>query len=248
MSARISPDDRTALNALIDGELDGAAVSALEARIATDATLRAAHEEILAIRNAVTGLPRPQLPAGFRDRIMTPSVPTLKPTHRWTEGWRGIAAAVGLTAIVTSSATWLLVPRAASLEMLVASAHQRSLLAASPVDVLSSDRHTVKPWLDARLGLSPPAPDLAAQGYPLVGGRVEVLGQQPVPVLVYRHNEHTISVIAIPGSAGSEGPRASAWGGYNMSEWTAAGFRFIAVSDLEASELATFVTDYLGAV
>ena len=135
-------------------------------------------------------------------------------------------------------------PRGTSLESLVAASHRRSLLATSPLDVVSSDRHTVKPWLDARLGVSPPAPDLAAAGYPLLGGRVEVLGQQPVPALVYRHNEHTITLVAVPGSTVTAPARAFAADGYNMMEWSAAGFGFIAVSDLESGELSSFVSDY----
>jgi anti-sigma factor RsiW len=113
--------------------------------------------------------------------------------------------------------------------------------------VLSSDRHTVKPYLDAHLGLSPPAPDLATQGYPLVGGRVEVIGQQPVPTLVYRHNEHTISVVARPGTTAAAAPKPLASGGYNMVEWSGDGFAFTAVSDLEPDELRSFVADYVTA-
>ena len=166
----------------------------------------------------------------------------------WLEGWQNIAAAVIVTAFLASGATyWLASPRSASLEDLIAAGHRRSLLAATPVDVQSSDRHTVKPWLDAHLGISPPAPDLALVGYPLIGGRVDVLGQQAVPTLVYRHNEHTISVVALPGSAGSSAPHALASGGYNMVEWSANGFAFTAVSDLELGELQAFVEGYRAA-
>jgi anti-sigma factor RsiW len=153
-----------------------------------------------------------------------------------------------ITAFLASGATyWLATPRSTSMEELIAAGHHRSLLAATPVDVQSSDRHTVKPWLDAHLGLSPPAPDLASSGYPLLGGRVDVLGQQAVPTLVYRHNEHTISVVALPGSAGTSAPRSLASGGYNMVEWSANGFAFTAVSDLEPSELLSFVNGYRAA-
>lgn len=253
----ITDDDRIALNALVDGELDAAATAAIEARIAADPAVRAARDEIASTRAAIARLPRPELPSGLRDRIAAlsgaaPARPAPRHwTQRWrtdawrTEGWRNIAAAVVLTALVTGSATWLVArPTPPGLETLVASAHHRSLLATTPVDVLSSDRHTVKPWLDSHLGVSPPAPDLTQAGYPLVGGRVDVLGQQAVPALVYRHNEHTISLIAVPGAADTAAPRGFASGGYNMVEWTAAGFDFIAVSDLEPAELAVFVKAY----
>lgn len=254
--SRVTQDDRIILNALVDGELPPAQVGALETRLANEPELAAARDEIAATKAALGSLPRPALSSQFVDRIAaiagsqqaTASVP---PKRRWRlpEGWRNVAAAIVLTGVVTSSATWfLLLPQSSSFELLVASAHQRSLLSASPVDVLSSDRHTVKPWLDARLGLSPPAPDLAAGGYPLVGGRVEVISQQALPALVYKHNEHTISVIAVPTNAASRAPQNLASGGYNMVEWVAAGFKFVAVSDLEPQELALFASDYLAAV
>lgn len=251
MSRALSPEERTALNALVDGELDAQEAMAWSARIATDPVLAAARDEIEAMRDAVLGLERPTVSADFLKRIEALTVPAggsvpRRAARQWTGGWQSMAAAVVITALIASSATYYLAaPRGGSFEMLVADAHRRSLLAASPVDILSSDRHTVKPWLDGRLGISPPAPDLAAQGYPLVGGRVEVLGERPLPALVYRHNEHTISVIAQPEATRTAAPTLLAAGGYNMVEWSAGGFRFTAASDLEAGELMTFAADYL---
>jgi len=254
MTRTIPEDDRIALNALADGELDTATASTLVARLAADADLQQAYDTIVATRDALGGLELPVVPLEFLARIenlATPSPadsPLLRPRHYRWEGWRNIAASVLVTALIASSATYLFTsPRGPSLEQMVASAHRRSLLAANPVDVLSSDRHTVKPWLDQHLGVSPPAPDLAAAGYPLLGGRVEVLGQQALPTLVYRHNEHTISVVAQPGSTTTAAPRSLASGGYNMVEWSIAGFDFTAASDLEPAELATFVAAYLKA-
>lgn len=249
MSRILTEEERTALNAFVDGELDAREAMAWSARLTADPVLAAARDEIEATRDAVSALERPAVSADFLRRIeaMAPASGTPRPARHRAEGWQSIAAAVVITALIASSATYYLAaPRGASFEMLVADAHRRSLLAASPVDVLSSDRHTVKPWLDNRLGISPPAPDLATQGYPLLGGRVEVLGQQPVPTLVYRHNEHTISIVAYPGTT-SAAPTALALAGYNMVEWSGEGFAFIAVSDLEAAELMTFAKAYQAA-
>ena len=251
----ISQDDRIALNALVDGQLSPSEAAALEARIAAEAALAAARNEIAATRTALRNLPRPAVSPRFLeaiDALAEPAKPAVVPQpprrNAWFEGWQNIAAAVVITAFLASGATyWLSAPRPATLEELIADGHHRSLLAATPVDVQSSDRHTVKPWLDARLGISPPAPDLAPTGYPLVGGRVEVLGGQAVPALVYRHNEHTISLVARPSAAAATVPRAFASGGYNMLEWIANGFAFTVVSDLEPSELAAFVDNYRAA-
>lgn len=252
--SRISQDDRIALNALIDGELSATQATALEARIAAEPALAAARDKIHAARAALQDLPRPEVSSRFLDAIDALAgpapVPAATPPRRnaWLDGWQNIAAAVIVTAFLASGATyWLATPRSASLEELIAAGHHRSLLAATPVDVQSSDRHTVKPWLDAHLGLSPPAPDLATEGYPLLGGRIDVLGQQAVPTLVYRHNEHTISVVAQPGTTSTSAPKALASGGYNMVEWSANGFAFTAVSDLEPSELLGFVDGYRAA-
>jgi len=249
VSRFITEEELAALNALVDGELDAREATAWSARVAADLELAAARDAIQATRDAVGALDRPDVSEEFLKRIEALAVPTapvrMRPARDWAEGWQSIAAAVVITALVASSATYYLAsPRVASFEMLVADAHRRSLLAASPVDVLSSDRHTVKPWLDARIGISPPAPDLAGQGYPLVGGRVDVLGREPLPTLVYRHNEHTISVVARPQSGPNISPTTLASGGYNMVEWSGNGFAFTAASDLEATELATFVSDY----
>ena len=252
MSRTLSEDERIALNALVDGELDARTAMVWTAKIGGDPALAAARDEIEAARAAVQAVERPAVSADFLRRIeglaAPAAAPVARPVRRWLDGWQNIAAAIVLTALVASSATYYLAaPRGTSFDQLVADAHRRSLLAASPVDVLSSDRHTVKPWLDARLGVSPPAPDLSAQGYPLLGGRVEVIGQQPVPTLVYRHNEHTISVVAQPASTATIAPSARASGGYNMVAWSGGGFAFTAVSDLEADELSGFVADYLSA-
>ena len=119
----------------------------------------------------------------------------------------------------------------------VVAGHIRSLLASQPFDVASSDRHTVKPWFTARLPESPQVPDLAAQGFTLLGGRVDVIGHDPVATIVYKHAAHTVSVTTLrPGQSVSD--RAIA--GYNVRSWSDADFTYVAVSDLSAADLATF--------
>lgn len=250
MSNGISETDLVDLNALVDGELDSTAAAKLEHRIALDPNLRSARDAIAVARDAVGGLPRPVVSAALLGRIesLAEHSATPKPS-RWPASrsfsWRSLAASIIVSALAASGLTYSLIgPRETSADQSIAAAHRRSLLAASPVDVASSDRHTVKPWLDARLGLSPPAPDMATSGFALVGGRVDVLEQQVVPTLVYRHNEHTISLIARPATAGTAEPRDFSSGGYNMVRWTGAGFLFTAVSDLEQGELDAFVADY----
>ncbi len=249
--ARLPPEaDLVMLNALVDGELDAPTAAALERRIADEPELGKAHEAIIATRAALARLERPEVGTMLLDRIETAadaSGPTSPPRQpHWQVDWRALAASTVVAFIAAGSGGyWLGANRPSQTTSdLVASTHHRSLLAASPVDIASSDRHTVKPWLDNRIGISPPAPDLAAKGFSLVGGRVDVIGGNAVPTLVYRHNEHLITVVAEPAAAGTSGPQSKQTDGYNMVRWTSSGFSYWAVSDLERAELDGFVADY----
>ncbi|RVD32566.1 anti-sigma factor [Mesorhizobium sp. M4B.F.Ca.ET.215.01.1.1] len=161
--------------------------------------------------------------------------------------WRALAASIVISAVLASGATqWLMFNGASdSFAAAVASGHRRSLLAASPIDIVSSDRHTVKPWLDARIGVSPPAPDLAQDGYALIGGRVEVIADRPVPALVYRHREHLITLVAEPQQGGSVSqPEDLSSGGFSLVHWSDGAFSYWAISDMERPELDDFVARF----
>ncbi|MGO4641780.1 anti-sigma factor [Mesorhizobium sp. 2RAF45] len=161
--------------------------------------------------------------------------------------WRAIAASIMISAVLASGATqWVMQSGVDDgLAAAVASGHRRSLLAASPIDIVSSDRHTVKPWLDARIGVSPPAPDLAQDGYALIGGRVEVISGRPVPALVYRHREHLITLVAEPQQGGkTTQPDDLSSGGFSMVHWSDGAFSYWAISDMERPELDDFVARF----
>src|SRR5439155_4848320 len=140
--------------------------------------------------------------------------------------WRALAASVMLAFIVGSSSTWLalrqgmLSPADATADMVVAS-HIRALKAPQPADVASSDNHTVKPWFNGRVSEAPRVVDLGSEGFPLVGGRVDVIGRVPVPTLVYRRRQHLISLMALPsGQAPAVTSAAGSIAGYNILTWT----------------------------
>ncbi|MGX9142979.1 anti-sigma factor family protein [Mesorhizobium sp. 128a] len=161
--------------------------------------------------------------------------------------WRAMAASIVMTAVLASGATqWVMLNRTSdSIAAEIAGDHRRSLLAASPIDIVSSDRHTVKPWLDARIGVSPPAPDLATDGFALIGGRVEVVSGRPVPALVYRHREHLITLVAEPQQGGRvTEPKDVSSGGFSMVHWSDGAFSYWAISDMERPELDDFVARF----
>jgi anti-sigma factor RsiW len=148
--------------------------------------------------------------------------------------WFGFAALI-LSAVGVAVALHLRQPAAdgAFVDELVAS-HVRAQISGRDLDVISTDRHTVKPWFNGRIDYAPPVEDFAAQGFPLVGGRLDYVGRERVAVLVYRFRKHVIDVYVVPpGSSGpiadSAAPRAS--DGYAIARWQAAGMTWWAVTD-----------------
>ena len=245
-------DDLTIINAYVDGELDDDAALRFEKRLVKDKELSAAHARVLALRAALsTKLAQDKISDSLRLKIETAiSPPRLILSSDFY--WRQMAASIVIAALVGSGATYFTLQQFSkntNFEAII-SGHQRSLLAATPVDVASSDHHTVKPWFDQRLALSPPVPELAAQGYGLQGGRVDVVGGQPVPTLVYKLRQHLISVVAVPNLRTDEGSSATKFAtrnGYSVLTWIAHDFIYSAVSDLSKADLEDFETKWRAA-
>ncbi len=157
--------------------------------------------------------------------------------------WAIAFAVLALCAV----AAWRIVPvlSGASADQRIAAevftSHVRSLQGDHLADVASTDQHTVKPWFNGKLDFSPPVEDLASDGFPLVGGRLDYLEGREVAALIYRRRQHVINVYVWPGGAGTISARSLApRQGYNMMEWSRAGFHFWAVSDVNPGDLAEF--------
>jgi anti-sigma factor RsiW len=243
MVASLRDNDEFQLNAYCDGELDPVSANEFERRLAKDETLKARYNRLLSLRQAVRSLPQADLPPGLQARIQSrldaerPSNVTVLRRRTWS--YRALAAAAVFGAVLSSS-VMMTVEQFGQRENVanqVVAGHIRSLLAPQPFDMASSDRHTVKPWFTARLPASPQVPDLAAQGFALLGGRVDVIGHDPVATIVYKHAAHTVSLTTLrPGQSVSEQTIA----GYNVRSWSDPDFTYVAVSDLPSADLATF--------
>ena len=242
--AHSNPDDSSVLlvHAYLDDELDPANALAVAQRMNTEPALTAEGERVKALRQLIhERLPRELAPPGLHARIEA-SVGGLG-RARAQPSWQSLAASIAVTAMVTSSATWVMVGSGATDTMAdsLVSDHIRALVAPQPIDVVSSDRHTVKPWFNGRVPASPRVVDLAKEDFPLVGGRVAVVDQTPVPTLVYRHRQHLISLTEMPGGSRfglARTPRMI--NGYNLLRWTEDGVSYWAVSDLAPTDLEDF--------
>jgi anti-sigma factor RsiW len=243
MIASLRDDDELKLNAYCDGELDPVSASEFERRMTNDASLKARYDRLMSLRQAVHSLPQPDLPAGLRERIQKaldaelPSNVTVLRRRNWS--FQALAAAALFGAVISSSAMMTIAQfgQHENVAGQVVAGHIRGLLAPQPYDVASSDRHTVKPWFTARLPESPQVPDLAAQGFTLAGGRVDVIGHDPVATIVYRHAAHTVSLTTLPRG---QSVAAQSIAGYNLRSWSDGNFTYVAVSDLPNADLASF--------
>ena len=174
-------------------------------------------------------------------RLRWPRWPALS-GGRWRDGVGGALAGAML-----ASALWTALPAldawftARDTPSRLVDLHTRAMLSNRQIDVASSDRHTVKPWLSARLDYAPPVMDASAAGFALLGGRIDRLDGHAVAVLVYRQREHLIDVLVRPEPAPAVGAVTAPVRGFNLALAQGAGMQWLAVSDLNAAELGAFL-------
>ena len=226
------------LHAYVDRELDAAKSLELEAQLAADPALRERFERLR------------ELSAGIREKADYHAAPSSLVARL-----NAVLPGAGSDAAPRRASRWILPVAAAALVAALAlgialvrpgdeetlaremvASHVRSTLGNRLIDVASSDQHTVKPWLSARLPFSPPVADFSPEGFELAGARLDYVGGRPVAVLVYKRRQHLIDVFIWPGSGPSDG--AYSRDGFNVERSSAEGMRISLVSDLNRNELS----------
>ena len=234
---------RVLLQAYVDGELDPGRSVELEAHLAIDPASRAACERLRSLSAAIREkADYHAAPSSLGARLLDALPPLAEdrpePRRATQPRWTVFAAALACTAALSVALTLAIVQPGADehLEQDALASHVRATLSARLADVKSSDQHTVKPWLSERLPYSPPVADFSAQGFALVGARVDYVGGRTVAVLVYQRRQHHIDVFVWP-ERGGETLRASAHEGFHVERFARDGMRYWLVSDLNRAEL-----------
>jgi anti-sigma factor RsiW len=246
----ICPEAQTLIHAYIDGELDLTKCLEIEEHLAACPACAQAHADVQAVRTAVqnsslffqtpTGLAK-RVQSSLRGASHANRTPRVSPRHL-------LAVAASLALVTTVG--WglfrgLLSARSADVfltQELVANHVRSQMLASHRFDVASSDPHTVKPWFEGKLDYSPPVKDLVADGFPLIGGRLDYLHGRAVAALAYQRRKHSINLFIWPFTPGSDAAtRRETRQGYQLVQWTQSGMTFCAVSDLNERELEEFV-------
>jgi len=226
-----------------DGELDAAQAAEMEAHRANCPVCQAAYAELAQTRTLLReGRLYHRAPDRLRRALAAQAVPAPAPRRRAIAWWRWPVVNLGLGAAVAAALAFLvLAPGQTGLIDQLVDDHLRSLQQGHLEDVVSTDRHTVKPWFDGKLDFAPPVKDLADQGFPLTGGRLDYLGGKPVAALVYVHGKHPINLFVWPQAAPAAKTVTAERKGYNLIHWDEDGMTLWVVSDLEKPELEDFV-------
>lgn len=236
------------MSAYLDHELDASATLQLEMHLAACEQCTAALARYRALRADIAQhATQYRAPTHLQHRIATALAGQARrerpraapPRLHWLSA---LVAGLGATACAVTLALYLQQPSPADLlDQELVTSHFRSLMPEHLADVVSTDQHTVKPWFAGKLDFSPPVIDLAPQGFPLIGGRLDYLNQRPVAALVYRHRKHILNLYVWPATdAAASTPHAGSRQGFQLLRWRQDHMQYSAVSDMNAEDLRAF--------
>ncbi len=235
------------ISAGIDGEISDASAEKLREHTEGCANCTGVQADFRRISQQLKSAGREVLPSRLEPRVRAAIGRAARESYvpaLTRKPWLRQLAAMAAVCLIAVFGTWTYTRQYDSqmrIEHDVLAAHMRALLQDSPIQVASSDTHTVKPWFNGRVEFSPDVKDFAAEGFPLAGGRLDYIGGKRVAVLVYRHRLHVIDVFVWPAATPDDvPPRLTSTDGYNLLTWSHGGLTYWAASDLNATELQQF--------
>ena len=246
------PTCEAMVDAYVDGELTASESAAFERALEGCPDCRRRLEAARSMSGLLRELPSDPAPDLLRARIER-ELRTIAGASRVRLPGAGMRwGAMAASLIVAVSIGWLggsfIGQGSRETDELIAG-YIRVAMSEHGVDVASSDRHTVKPWFAGRIDYAPPVHDLTAEGFPLVGGRIDLVDGRKVAVLVYRHNQHRIALSLWPSSSsGNAAAKIAQRDGFALADWRHAGFEMRAVADLAPADMKSFATAVDGAV
>ena len=230
---------QTLIHGYLDKELDPATAANVAGHLAQCATCARLHDQAQLLKVSVKQKASYYAaPTALSALVFTPEAPKTDPLERWRK-W--LAPAFSASALALAMVIYVATPGSEQplLDEAVSS-HVRSLMGEHLNDVVSSDRHTVKPWFTGKLDFSPAVFDYREQGFPLLGGRLDYLQHQTTAALSYGRAKHIINVFILPAPEADKPRQSQTIRGFNVVSWQANHMRFVLVSDLEKSELEAF--------
>jgi len=232
------------LNAYVDGELDSAGSLSVEGHVQRCTSCLTEMENLRGLSSAIeNGGLRFTAPPGLKRNIQAAIRAANPEVKRSFFDWRWASALTAAVLVVVVGFLLTTQSQRSSEEALlvddIVSSHVRSMMANHITDVASSDSHTVKPWFGGKLDYSPPAKDLTAQGFRLVGGRLDYFENRPVAAVVYQRSQHFINLFVWPATNTAIKPEDQLTRqGYNILHWTQSGMTYWLVSELNLPELS----------
>ncbi|HTK41889.1 MAG TPA: zf-HC2 domain-containing protein [Gemmatimonadales bacterium] len=237
------------LTGYLDGELDQRGVGEVETHLRQCVPCATRLERERRLRSAVQAQVKPlRAPDGLRARVrgalraeVRAEVKERPRRSAWIPAWAATAAALVLgLAGGWQLTTWRVSRSEPDLATEIVASHVRSLQSDHLTDIGSSEHHTVKPWFAGKLDFSPPVPDFTIEGFPLIGGRLDYLGERQVAALVYGRRQHVINLFVWPSRDANALPAAASRRGYDVMHGAAGGMTYWAISDLNETELSQF--------
>ena len=226
---------REKIEAFVDSELSSEEADRLSTHLRTCSSCSADVVEQLQLKRVTQsagGRYRHEAPLELRQRVLQNL--GAKTSPRWQRGWLPAFATASLVFLVVLLLYPLLRPQPSEPLRELADIHAATLASANPLDVLSSDRHTVKPWFQGKLPFSFNPPELKNSAYSLLGGRVAYFQQSSGAEVLCQYQQHRISVFIFedrPDLNLKSTTSVLQPTGLSLESWSQGGLRYVVLGD-----------------